>query len=117
MGIPHFPGTAVPVLHSPVDLSPLLSKGVPIAPTPHELELYTDTSNVGWDMNKQGGQVRYLSVSVDDILLWCWSYDILLSARHTRQIEHHRGRTQSVPMVLQTDWTLFQEVLQPIWQA
>ena len=106
MGVPHFPGTALPLFHLPVELPPLLSKGVPIPPTPHELELYTDVSNFDRGMNKQGGRVRYLSVSVDGILLWFQSYDILLSARHTRQFEHRSGRTLSVPMVLQTEWTL-----------
>ena len=56
MGFPHFAGTAVPLFHSPVELPPLMSKGVLIAPTPHELELYTDASNFSWDMNKQGGE-------------------------------------------------------------
>ena len=38
------------LFHSPVELPLLHSKGVPIAPTPHEQVLYTGVSNFGWDV-------------------------------------------------------------------
>ena len=51
----------------------------PIAPTPHELELFTDASMFSWG---EGGGARSipLSVRVEEILLWCQSSDILLFA-------------------------------------
>ena len=77
-----------------------LPQGVPPHLRGKAVRFFTDNTTVAFYVNKQGGwerRVRYLSVRVDEILLWCQSNDILLLARHTRQIEHRSGCTQSVP--------------------
>ena len=84
------------------------------------VRLFTDNTTVAVYVNKQVGGARSipLSVRLEEILLWCQSSDILLSARHIPgKLNIVADALSRSHMVLQTEWTLCREVLTPIWQA
>ena len=79
--------------------------------------LCTDNTTVACYVNKQGGaRSPALSLATEDLLLFCHSRDILLTARHVPGILNIVADALSRPhSVLPTEWTLSHRVLRPLW--
>ena len=81
--------------------------------------LNTDNTTVACYINKQGGaRSRPLSQRTEELLLWCSSQSIRLSAQYVPGRLNILADLLSRPhMVLQSEWTLVHSVLKPIWSA
>ena len=81
--------------------------------------LHTDNTTVACYINKQGGaRSRPLSQRTEELLLWCSSQSIRLSAQYVPGRLNILADLLSRPhMVLQSEWTLVHSVLKPIWSA
>ena len=79
--------------------------------------LCTDNTTVACYVNKQGGaRSPALSLATEDLLLFCHSRDIILTARHVPGILNIVADALSRPhSVLPTEWTLSHRVLRPLW--
>ena len=79
--------------------------------------LCTDNTTVACYLNKQGGaRSSLLSTGAEDILLLCQDKHISIRARHVPGKLNILADVLSRPhMTLNTEWSLSQEVLHPVW--
>lgn len=79
--------------------------------------LCTDNTTVACYVNKQGGaRSSSLSKRTEDLLMWCSSQGVSLSARHVPGKLNILADFLSRPhTILHTEWTLAHQVLQPVW--
>ena len=79
--------------------------------------LCTDNTMVACSVNKEGGaRSTHMGLRTEDMLLWCQSQGISLSARHIpgklNIIADALSRSQSI---LHTEWILHEATLQQVW--
>ena len=81
------------------------------------VRLFTDNTTVACYVNKQGGaRSRGLSLRAEQILLWCESNQITLSARHVPGKLNILADALSRPhCVLHTEWTIAKNALKRVW--
>ena len=83
------------------------------------VRLFTDNTTVACYVNKEGGaRSTHLGLRTEDMLFWCQSRGISLSARHIpgklNIVADALSRSQSV---LHTEWTLHEATLQQVWNV
>ena len=78
----------------------------------------TDNATVACYINRQGGtHSSLLSQRVEDLLLWCQSLDITLTARRIPgKLNFVADALSRAHMVLHTEWSLTHRTLEPIWR-
>ena len=84
-----------------------------------QILLRTDNTTVACYVNKQGGaRSPVLSRMAENLLLWCQDNNICLTALHVSGSANIIADQLSRPhLILQTEWTLVPQVLEPVWRA
>ena len=79
----------------------------------------TDNTTVACYLNKQGGaRSDSLSTKAEDLLLWCQSHSIRISAKYVPgKLNILADALSRSHMVLSTEWTLVHNTLLPIWET
>ena len=83
------------------------------------VRVFTDNATVCCYINKQGGtHSTLLSQSAEQLLLWCQSHSVTLSARHIPGWRNVIADALSRPRgLIPTEWTLSHRILEPVWAA
>ena len=80
------------------------------------VRVHTDNMSVSRYINRQGGKKRGLSLLVEEMILWCRTHNITLSARHLSGKLNVLADMLSRPnAVLQTEWTIAHHALERVW--
>jgi hypothetical protein len=82
------------------------------------VRVYTDNTTVASYINKQGGTVSLsLSLQAESLLLWADSRNMaLLAAFVPGRLNVLADALSRSHLVVQTEWTLVHEVLEPVWR-